>query len=458
MKAKSLIRREHVFHPGGLPPRRGFQKEGIAWSGTYRKLMTTVRETGRRSKTRTGRSQRDRIFHQRVAIRVRYSKRALPGQWKAHGAYIQRESATAGRMGFDEAGQVKPSERLAQWQEAGDELLWKIIISPERGNELDLEQFTKDLLAAIEKDLGLRLEWAACVHKNTEHHHVHLVIRGIDKNGEEVKLPRDYVKQGIRQRAQELATAKLGHRLDYDVILVQTKMVEQARFTDLDREILRRVINDLIYIDPALSTGLRQATEACCRDRLAYLESVGLAKQAGDHTWAVNPNLERVLRALALAHDRQRIMDRFGVKASDPATPIHITRWRDIDRLEGRILVHGQEDQKENAYLLIEDVNGIIRFMEHNKEVDEARAAGRLQPGSYVAMRVKFVGRQPKWIVRDYGPAEDALNNSKFLRACLFRGVSPPDHHLGGWLGQFREAIRTAQGPEPPTQAHHHSR
>ncbi|MCU1327842.1 MAG: Type secretory pathway VirD2 pilin (relaxase)-like protein, partial [Bryobacterales bacterium] len=254
-KRRSDIRTEHEFRPGGLAPRKGYQKDGIAWSGAFRKLMTTMRDTGRRSEARSVRPVRDRIFHQRVAIRVRYSKRGSKGQWKAHGRYIERESA--GKGGFNEEGAVKPSKKLNEWQDPGDELMWKIIISPERGNELDLEAFTKDLLAHMDRDLGLQLEWTAAVHTNTAHHHVHLVIRGVDKGGKEVKLPAEYVRQGIRHRAQELATAKLGHRLDYDIILAQMKMVDQTRFTDLDRAILKNVPDGQSYINPTLSTGVQ---------------------------------------------------------------------------------------------------------------------------------------------------------------------------------------------------------
>jgi type IV secretory pathway VirD2 relaxase len=440
--AQSPVRSELRFRVGGLAPRIGWQHEGVLWSGAFRKLMTVMRDTGKRKKSPT---QRDRIFHQRVAVRVRYSKRGRAGQWKAHGHYIQRESATGGKGGFDESTHtVKPSERLDRWQKEGDELLWKIIISPERGNELDMEQFTRDLLAQMDKDLDLRLEWTAVVHTNTDYRHVHLVIRGVDKDGKEVKLPRDYVKRGIRQRAQELATTKLGHRLEYDVILAHAKMVQQARFTDLDRAILRRTPEGAVYVNPALSTGIRQATEACYADRLSYLQSIGLAQQTAEHSWTVAPNTEKVLRSIADAHDRQRTLDRFGVPASDPATPVHATAWRDIDKLEGRILVHGQEDNRDQAYMLIEDVNGVIRFMEHRREIEQLRAVGRLQPGAYVAMRMRWIHKQPLWIVNDFGPAEEALHQEQFLEQCTYRGVDP-QHHLGGWLGRFRDAIRAAR-------------
>jgi hypothetical protein len=296
----------------------------------------------------------------------------------------------------------------------------------------------------MDRDLGLRMEWTAVVHTNTDYRHVHLVIRGVDKDGKEVKLPRAYVKQGIRQRAEELATRKLGHRLEYDVILAHAKMVHQARFNDLDRAILRRTAEGAVYVNPALATGVRQATEGCYVDRLNYLQSIGLAQQTAEHSWTVAPNVENVLRTIADAHDRQRTLDRFGVPASDPATPVHATAWRDLDKLEGRILVHGQEDNSDRAYMLIEDVNGVIRFMEHRREIEQLRAVGRLQPGSYIAMRMRWIHKQPLWIVNDFGPAEEALRHQQFLEQCTYRGVDPK-HHLGGWLGRFRDAIHAVR-------------
>jgi len=49
---------------------------------------------GTRSAGGSGRAQR--TFNQRVAVRVSYSANKNPGQWKAHGRYVARESATQG--------------------------------------------------------------------------------------------------------------------------------------------------------------------------------------------------------------------------------------------------------------------------------------------------------------------------------------------------------------------------
>ena len=87
---------------------------------------------------------------------------------------------------------------LERWQSEGDPRLWKLIVSPEFGERLDLDRLTRDLMARMEKDLGTKLEWVAVTHFNTEHPHVHIALRGIREDKSALDLPRDYVRHGIR--------------------------------------------------------------------------------------------------------------------------------------------------------------------------------------------------------------------------------------------------------------------
>ena len=51
-------------------------------------------------------------------------------------------------IGFDGKGEsAEIAQRLESWQRAGDERLWKIIISPEFGDKADLKKLTRDVLA-----------------------------------------------------------------------------------------------------------------------------------------------------------------------------------------------------------------------------------------------------------------------------------------------------------------------
>ncbi len=155
-----------------------------------------------------------------------YAKNADAGRWRAHGRYVARESATHDgdpkAVGFDGRGEsIDIADRLESWQKAGDERLWKLIVSPEFGDRADLKRLTRDLVSRMENDLGTPVEWAAVAHYNTEHPHVHMAIRGIGAEGRPLLLSKDYVKQGIREIAEDFCTRQLGHRTELDAAVVK---------------------------------------------------------------------------------------------------------------------------------------------------------------------------------------------------------------------------------------------
>jgi hypothetical protein len=85
-------------------------------------------------------------------VRVTYVGNKAAGQWKAHGRYLSRESAThrtaQRQAGFDEAQQeLDVAHQLDEWQQAGDPRLWKIILSPEFGEQLDMQQLARGVMA-----------------------------------------------------------------------------------------------------------------------------------------------------------------------------------------------------------------------------------------------------------------------------------------------------------------------
>jgi type IV secretory pathway VirD2 relaxase len=116
-------------------------------------------------------------------------------------------------------------------KKAGDERLWKLIVSPEFGDRADLKQLTRDLLARMEKDLGTPLQWVAAAHYNTEHPHVHMALRGIGAEGRSLHLSRDYIRQGIRRGAEDLCTRQLGYRTEFDAATAQRREVHEHRYT-----------------------------------------------------------------------------------------------------------------------------------------------------------------------------------------------------------------------------------
>ena len=91
----------------------------------------------------------------------------------------------------------------------------------------------------MERDLGTQLEWVAAVHHNTEHPHVHIAVRGVDEKGMPLRIPREYIRSGLRGRAEEIATDSLGYRSPADAQEAQRRETLQNRYTPLDR-ILQR--------------------------------------------------------------------------------------------------------------------------------------------------------------------------------------------------------------------------
>jgi type IV secretory pathway VirD2 relaxase len=173
----------------------------MALASAYKTIIHYARMTTRRQRSGGQVSGRIRPHFQRCAVRVTYTKNSASGQWRAHGRYVARESAThegdPRAVGFNATEEtIDIAARLEGWQKANDERLWKLIVSPEFGDRVDLKRLTRDLISQMEADLGTRLEWVAAAHFNTEHPHVHVALRGAGAEGRPLRLSRDFIREG----------------------------------------------------------------------------------------------------------------------------------------------------------------------------------------------------------------------------------------------------------------------
>src|ERR1700733_7029550 len=102
------------------PPARN---ERATWATACKIIMHHARTTSRRLRTSAGKGSgpsRIRPYSQRCAVRVIYAKNATSGQWRAHGRYVARESAThegdPRAVGFDSREEaIDISARLESW-------------------------------------------------------------------------------------------------------------------------------------------------------------------------------------------------------------------------------------------------------------------------------------------------------------------------------------------------------
>jgi len=423
----------------------------------YARSSRKVRNRG----TSGGKRASPRPYLQRCAVRVTYLNNKTRGQWKAHGRYLARESATHENpvegVGFGREDQkIDIAGRLEDWQRSGDERLWKLIISPELGDLADLSRLTTDLMERMEKDLGTDFEWVAVEHHNTEHPHVHVVVRGLRTDGTSLRMSREYIQQGIRSAAEHLCTRQLGFRTELDAADAERREISESRFTSLDRRIMREASNPNADFGPEYFEVVRNPTEPGLSEtarlriqheasRLAVLHRMGLAESTGGASWLVRRDCEQVLRAMQRSADRQKTLAVHGVLLSDDRLPMTTLDARDLTSIDGRILVHGEDEASGRSYLMLESTDGQVYYIYRTPEMEELRSQRALQTNSFIRLRKLSTVRGPVVEIKDMGDSEGILRNEGHLRETaremIRRGVYPQDGSWNGWLGRYQKAL-----------------
>ena len=240
-----------------------------------------------------------------------------------------------------------------------------------------------------------------------------------------MRLDRDYISNGLRSRAQELATEELGPRLEVDIRRARAKEVSQERFTSLDRELERRAQNGRVDM-ASLTQGRTEGSILVAR--LQHLEGLCLAERAGPGTWTLAAGWKETLRDLgargdilkqihmAVKGDRSRYRV---VRAGESLTP---DRPTEQTRFIGRVASKGLSDElKGRYYAVLETPSGDA----YHVPID-ARAAEQLRVGDLVAFSTRPV---PSVRPADRGIAESARrSNGTYLVPTQSDG--PPHPHL----------------------------
>ena len=247
----------------------------------------------------------------RVAVKirsVRFGKNGL-AKARAHLRYIQRDGADKdGRPGIlygPERDVVDGNAFLEEGKNDGHQ--FRIILSPEEAGELsDLNAFTRDVMAAAEKDLGTKLDWVAVNHHDTDHPHVHVVLRGKGDDGKDLVIARNYITHGFRKRAEELATLELGPRRDIDIARSRYLEAQKDRFTSIDRELQDRAEDGVIRLSKPQTTYDRFQKRLMLA-RLRTLQKLNLATRE-DGEWRLSSELEPTLKELGRRGDIIRSM------------------------------------------------------------------------------------------------------------------------------------------------------
>lgn len=326
------------------------------------------RAAAHRSVARTASSR----LNQRVVVKARVVKARENNVAKTktgilnHISYLRREGVNLeGEQPelFDAGGKVSDTDTFEFADRAkGDRHHFRFIVSPERGAQIDLTQYTSDLMQQMESYLGIKLEWLAVPHHDTDNPHVHIMVRGVDERGADLVIDRDYISRGIRSQDEELATRELGHRTELEV--------EQQQQRDLTE-------NRVIWIDMHFDGEVKSKGQVEVRNwdhdspwaartntmrlaHLAHLETLGLASETHPGVWQICEDFTKELRAMSEQDDIIKMIHKHarGVKrmtnaiAYDKANPEH-------KEITGKVIGRGLKNELyDEPYIVVAATDG----------------------------------------------------------------------------------------------------
>jgi type IV secretory pathway VirD2 relaxase len=285
------------------------------------------------------------------------------GAFRAHLHYIQRDGVERDGRGGELYGREGETPGASAFLERSedDRHQFRIIVSPEDGVALgDLREHTRALMTQMERDLGTRLDWVAVDHHNTGHSHTHIVVRGKDARGKDLIIAPDYLKSGLRVRASELVTERLGPRRDLEIARARHSEVQRDRLTAIDRTMLRDIEKGELVIKGAASSEADRFDRSMRLQRLSHLEQLGLVTQMDDGRWQMKPDWDRTLADMGRRNDviatlAHRFGKRDGVErlaSFDPARPAG-------GKLVGTVLATFPDDElRDRRSIVVEDFDG----------------------------------------------------------------------------------------------------
>ena len=371
--------------PKSRPPKFVSQVLKEVSKAGKRSLAKSARKASGRPGARLGRGhsaarftgQRLQPGSRRVTIKTRLVnlKQAGARSTSTHLRYIEREGV--GRMGEPGQAYGATTDRadLAVFEEQGrgDRHQFRFIVSPEDASQLDdLRTYTRHLMVRMEADLGTHLDWVAVDHWNTDNPHTHIVLRGKDDSGKDLIISRDYIAQGMRERASELATDWLGLRTAREIQQSLQREVEQERWTSLDRSLQRSAQDGVVQTNRLGNTPRHVQQRQLLIGRLQHLQRIGLACETTTGNWTLAHQTEQTLRAMGERGDIVRTMQR--AMGDTPRELAVFATGDQIVPVIGRVAAKGMADELyDQGYLVVDGLDGKAHYVALGTKVELAQ-------------------------------------------------------------------------------------
>lgn len=141
----------------------------------------------------------------RAIVLAQHVRGGRVGSTGRHLSYLQRdgvgEDGGKGQLFTAEDHQIDPE--AFRYQASHDLSQYRVVVSPwSRGEHM--QEYTRDLMHRVERDLGTETQWLSASHHNTAHPHSHVVIRGVDAHDKPLQIDKRYLEHGIKERAGEV--------------------------------------------------------------------------------------------------------------------------------------------------------------------------------------------------------------------------------------------------------------
>lgn len=336
------------------------------------------RNSGKRSSRHGGVSQR-------VMVKARTVKHGNGGsgarKLKQYVRYMSKDSAgkDSGRARvFSGGGDVSREEvslKMDSW--ANDPHSFRFIVSPERGRDVDVNEYAHALVCRAERLLNTKLECFYSAHFDTDQPHIHLIIRGVTDEGRTLFIPRDFFRSSFREACEQEMTLRLGERGADSIYVELQRNVSKKGICSLDYgifELGKRSEHGEINLTEhwfSSKTEFSLAKNRVYQERLDYLGKLGLATHIGAGKWLFPEKSLSVLRTLSKEGE---IKERFRKIILESGAGVVIAHGDDnplSDEVLGEVLWCGSVDElADDRAVLVEGVDGIVRFIPLGRYTD----------------------------------------------------------------------------------------
>lgn len=409
------------------------------------------RGTGRHGRGRSAAlGMRAHRGQRRVLVKARVVRHAgsrfSAAPLSRHIVYLKREGVSRDGQDADLFGSERGSADGGAFAErcSDDRHHFRFIVSPEDAGELaDIRAFTRELLNDVEADLGSRLDWVAVDHWNTDNPHIHILVRGKDDNGRDLVIDKDYIRSGIRGRAEERVTIELGLRSEHEIDQALAREVDADRLTSLDRRLQRMADNLGGVVDLRPAPPLAPSSmDRHLIGRATKLERLGLATKITSGCWTLGHDLEPTLRQLGVRGDiiktMHRAMTGVGLNSDPGRFAVHPNAAD--DPIIGRLIERGLYDELTGeAYAVVDGADGRVHHLRF-ADLDQSSDAA---PGAIVELRTWTDRRgrpgQSLWVQSDLSLSQQVgASGSTWLDRQLLS--SEPVQSLGGFGTEIEQA------------------